>query len=401
MNEEFLSAIGQIAEEKGIDAKKVVETIGAAIAAAYRRDFGNRTEEYKADFDPQTGKARIYRVWTVAEPIVPEGGTEAVLEKPDAQVTLEEAKKKKKDAVIGDELKEEVTPKDAKYGRIAAQTAKQVIIQKIREAEREATYDVFKDKQGEILNGTVQRIEGRNVFIDLGRVTGIMPDKEQVPGEHYRLNQRIKVFLAKVDKDPKGTDIILSRADSGIIKRLFELEVPEVYGGIVEIKDVAREPGQRSKVAVFSKQDDVDAVGSCIGQRGTRIQTIISELNQEKIDIIQYEEDAAKYIANSLSPAKVISVELDEKERKAKVHVNEDQLSLAIGKRGQNVKLAARLTGWKIDIVRTGEQEVVESSEQKAAADEAVKDEPLAETGEGGVKSESAEEEGKKEAEEK
>lgn len=375
--DEFISAVSQISEEKGISAEKVIETIAAAIAAAYRRDYGKRGQDIRATFDVKTGRARIFKVMTVAEPVVPAEGGEARLQNPDAEFTLDDARKHKKDAKVGDEIFFEVTPTDPHYGRIAAQTAKQVIIQRIREAERQATFDAFKDKENEILNGTIQRIENGNIFVDLGRATGILFPSEQVPTEHYRVNQRIKVYIVKVDMTSRGTDIILSRSHPGMLRKLFELEVPEVYGGIVEIKEVAREAGVRSKVAVISHQEGVDAVGSCIGQRGTRIQTIISELSGEKIDIIQWDEDPVRFIAHALSPAKVVAVDLRDDEHKAIVHVNEDQLSLAIGKRGQNVRLAAKLTGWRIDIVKTGEAEVIEGSSE--GADEPAAEAPKAE----------------------
>jgi len=360
--DEFISTIGQIAEEKGISPDKVIETIAAAIAAAYRRDYGKRGQDIRATFDVKTGRSRIYKVMTVSEPMVPEEGGEARLQNPDAEFTLEEAQEHKKDAKVGEEIFFEVTPTDPNYGRIAAQTAKQVIIQRIREAERNATFEAFKGKEGEILNGTIQRIENGNIFIDLGRATGVLFPSEQASTEHYRVNQRIKAYVVKVESTSRGTDIILSRSHPGMLKKLFELEVPEVYSGIVEIKSVAREAGQRSKVAVISHQEGVDAVGSCIGQRGTRIQTIISELSGEKIDIIQWDDDPVKFIAQALSPAKVVAVDLQQDDHKAVVHVNEDQLSLAIGKRGQNVRLAAKLTGWRIDIVKTGDSTVVEGS---------------------------------------
>lgn len=372
-NEEFLRAINQIAEEKGISPEQVIETIAAAIAAAYRRDYGKRGQDIRATFDPKTGQAKIYKVMTVIDPDAETEHEDS--EKPEdekrfhanqeAEFTLEEAKEHKSDAKIGDEIFFDVTPKDPHYGRIAAQTAKQVIIQRIREAERTAVYDEFRGKEGEIVNGTIQRIENGNVFVDLGRTTGILFPSEQVPTEHYRMGQRIKVYVVKVELTSRGTDIILSRSHPGMLRKLFELEVPEVYSGVVEIQAVARESGQRAKVAVISRQEDVDAVGSCIGQRGTRIQTVISELSGEKIDIIQWDEDPVRFIANSLSPAKVVAVDVRESERKAIVHVDEDQLSLAIGKRGQNVRLAAKLTGWRIDVVKTGEAEVVEGSSEE------------------------------------
>lgn len=363
----FLTAIAQIAEEKGIPQEKVVETIAAAIAAAYRRDYGRRTQDIRAVFDPQTGRARIFKVMTVVEPPEDPDTKEKRLSNPDAEFTLADALTHKKDAKLEEEIFFEVTPTDPRYGRIAAQTAKQVIIQRIREAERQSVYDAFKGREGELVNGTIQRIEGGNIFIDLGRTTGILFPSEQVPTEHYRLNQRLKVYVTSVAMTNRGTDIILSRAHPGMLQKLFELEVPEIFAGIVEIIAIARDPGVRSKVAVQSHQDGVDPVGSCIGQRGTRIQTIIAELSGEKIDIIQWNPDAVRFAANSLSPAKVVAVDIREGERKAIVHVNEDQLSLAIGKRGQNVRLAAKLTGWRIDIVKTGEGEKVEGTSEGAA----------------------------------
>ncbi len=378
-HEEFSSAITQIAEEKGISIEKVIETIAAAIAAAYRRDYGRRGQDIRATFDAKTGKSRVFKVMTVTEPTAPAEGEEPRLQNPDAEFTLSDAQKHKADVKIGEEIFFEVTPEDLHYGRIAAQTAKQVIIQRIREAERQATFDAFKGKENEILNGTIQRVENGNVFVDLGRATGILFPSEQVPSEHYRVNQRLKTFVVKVEMTSRGTDIILSRSHPGMLRKLFELEVPEVYSGIVEIRAVARESGVRSKVAVVSRQDGVDAVGSCIGQRGTRIQTIIAELSGEKIDIIQWDQDPVRFVAHALSPAKVVAVDLREYEQKAIVHVNEDQLSLAIGKRGQNVRLAAKLSGWRIDIVKTGEASVIEGSSEvseAAAADESVPQEP-------------------------
>jgi len=374
--DEFAAAITQIAEEKGIDPNKVIETIAAAIAAAFRRDYGKRGQDIRATFDVKTGRARIFKVMTVVEPTATIEGEEPKVLNPDAEFTLEEAIKEKPEAKIGDEISTEVTPTDPNYGRIAAQTAKQVIIQRIREAERSATYEAFKGKEGEILNGTIQRIENGNIFVDLGRATGVLFPSEQVPTEHYRINQRVKVYLVKVELTSRGTDIILSRSHPGMMKKLFELEVPEVYSGIVEIKAVAREAGQRSKVAVLSNQDGVDAVGSCIGQRGTRIQTVISELSGEKIDIIQWDDDSTRFITQALSPAKIVTVDLQNDEHKAVVHVNEDQLSLAIGKRGQNVRLAAKLTGWRIDIVKSGEEAVIVEG-ASATPDDEIKPEEM------------------------
>lgn len=359
----FGAAIDQIVSEKGISKEKVLETIEAALAAAYRKDYGERGQDIRAEFNETDGGARVYKVVTVVE--------DEELENEEAQITLDEAKKDDKDAEIGKEYVEDVTPDDPNYGRVAAQTAKQVIIQRIREAERDATYEEFKEKEGEIISGIVQRIDGDVVFIDIGRTTGVLPPSEQVRGERYRANQRIRLYVVKVDVASRDPEIVLSRSHPGMLRRMFELEVPEIFAGSVEIKSIAREASERSKVAVWAKEEGVDPVGACIGQRGTRIQTIIAELSGEKIDIIQWDEDPARYIANALSPARVMAVDVYEKDKRAVAHVEEYQLSLAIGKRGQNVRLAAKLTGWRIDVVKAGEEESVEggASPDEEAAD--------------------------------
>lgn len=343
----FGSAIDQIVAEKGISKEKVLETIEAALAAAYRKDYGERGQDIRAEFNEDDASARIYKVMTVV--------TDEELENPAAQVALTEAVKTDAEAIVGKEYVEEVTPTDPNYGRVAAQTAKQVIIQRIREAEREAVFDEYKEKEGEIISGIVQRIEGDTVYVDIGRTTGILFPSEQVQGERYRVNQRIRVYVVKVDLSSHGPEILLSRSHPGMLRRLFELEVPEIFAGSVEIKAIAREASQRSKIAVWAKEEGIDPVGACIGQRGTRIQTIIAELSGEKIDIIQWDEDPARFIANALSPARVIAVDVFEDEKRAVAHVEEHQLSLAIGKKGQNVRLAAKLAGWRIDIVKAGE----------------------------------------------
>ncbi|KKT92790.1 MAG: hypothetical protein A3E37_04770 [Candidatus Andersenbacteria bacterium RIFCSPHIGHO2_12_FULL_46_9] len=348
----FGSAIDQLVSEKGISREKVLETIEAALAAAYRKDYGEKGQDIRAEFNEVDGSAHVYKVMTVVE--------EDGVENPVAQITLTEATKQDKEAEVGKEYVEDVTPEDPHYGRVAAQTAKQVIIQRIREAEREATFEEFKDKEGEIISGIVQRVEGDTVYVDIGRTTGVLPSSEQVRGERYRPNQRIRVFVVRVDVASREPEIVLSRSHPGMLRRLFELEVPEIFAGSVDIKAIAREASERSKVAVWAKEEGIDPVGACIGQRGTRIQTIIAELSGEKIDIIQWDEDAARYIANALSPARVVAVDVYEKEKRAVAHVEEHQLSLAIGKRGQNVRLAAKLTGWRIDIVKAGEEEPVE-----------------------------------------
>jgi len=368
----FGSAIEQLVSEKGISREKVLETIEAALAAAYRKDLGERGQDIRAEFDEVSGQARIYRVVTV----IPD---EEEVENEAAQISLAEALKKDPAAEAGKEYVEDVTPNDPHYGRVAAQTAKQVIIQRIREAEREAVFEEFKDKEGEIISGIVQRVEGDVAFVDIGRTTGVLPPSEQVRGERYRLNQRVRVYVVRVSLDTREPEILLSRSHPGMLRRLFELEVPEIFAGSVEIKAIAREASERSKVAVQATEEGIDPVGACIGQRGTRIQTIIAELSGEKIDIIQWDDDPARYIANALSPARVVAVDIFSEEKRAVAHVEEFQLSLAIGKRGQNVRLAAKLTGWRIDIVKAGDEESVEAAaapiETKAAAEQ-----PISET---------------------
>ncbi len=346
----FGAAIDQIVAEKGISKEKVLETIEAALAAAYRKDYGERGQDIRAEFNEVDGTARIYRVMTV----VPD----EEIENPAAQIVLGEAVKRDSEAAVGKEYVEDVTPADPHYGRVAAQTAKQVIIQRIREAEREAVYNEYKEKAGEIISGIVQRVEGETVLVDIGRATGVLFPGEQVRGERYRVNQRIRVYVVTVEMSNRGPEIVLSRSHPGMLRRLFELEVPEIFAGSVEIKAIAREASERSKVAVWAKEEGIDPVGACIGQRGTRIQTIIAELSGEKIDIIQWDKDLALYIANALSPAHVVAVDVFEKDKRAVAHVEENQLSLAIGKRGQNVRLAAKLTGWRIDIVKAGQEQL-------------------------------------------
>ncbi len=362
----FSLAIDQIVAEKGISKERVLETIEAAIAAAYRKDHGERGQDIRAEFNEEDGSARLFKVVTVV--------ADEEVENAAAQVSITEAKEKDKEAEVGKEYVEEVTPTDPHYGRVAAQTAKQVIIQRIREAEREATFDEYKEKEGEIISGIVQRIEGDIVFIDIGRTTGVLFPSEQVRGERYRVNQRIRIYVVKVDLSSRGPEIVLSRSHPGMLRRLFELEVPEIFAGSVEIKGIAREAGERSKISVWAKEEGIDPVGACIGQRGTRIQTIIAELSGEKIDVIQWDEDQAHYIANALSPSRVVAVDVFEADKRSIAHVDEDQLSLAIGKRGQNVRLAAKLTGWRIDIVKAGEEQAVEGGTATPDEDKATED---------------------------
>lgn len=377
----FTSAITQIAEEKGIAVDKVIETIEQAIAAAYKKDYGKKGQMIKAKLNPESGNVKFWQVKQVLDEsmIYSEEELEKMKEKkedfpsenavkeeerkvhfnPERHIMLEEAKKMNPKIKPGEELEIELQTK-IDYGRIAAQTAKQVILQRIKEVERETILGEYRSKEGEIISGIVQRIEGRNVFLDIGKTLGILTRDEQVQGEFYRPGQRLKVYILKVEESPKGPVIFLSRAYPKIISKLFELEVPEISQGSVVIKAIAREAGSRSKIAVTSTAEGVDPIGSCVGQRGTRVSAVISELGGEKIDIIEYSDKPEKFIANSLSPAKVLDVEIMPK-NKALVLVPEDQLSLAIGKDGQNVRLAAKLTGWKIDVRAPGDKEDVET----------------------------------------
>jgi N utilization substance protein A len=359
------SAIAQIAEEKGIPFEKVLEDIEAAIAAAYKKEYGKKGQTIKCKFDLETGQLKFWQTKLVVDQsmiyseeelkklekekvALPQGKPEKVRFNPEKHLMLKEAKKINPEIKVGQEL---IIPLETKsdFGRIAAQTAKQVILQKLKETERETIFDEYKKKEGEIISGILQRIEGKNVYFDIGKTIGILPKHEQIPGEFYRPGQRLKLFVLKVEKTNKGPVIFLSRAYPKFVSKLFELEVPEIAAGQVEIKSIAREAGSRTKIAVFSKVEGIDPIGAAVGQRGTRVNAVISELGGEKIDIVEYSDEPEKYIANSLSPAKVLEVKIMPK-NKALAIVPEDQLSLAIGKDGQNVRLAAKLTGWKIDV---------------------------------------------------
>jgi len=351
----FMAAINQICDEKNLEPKVVLESVEAALAAAYKKDYGSREQEVRVELDPETGGAKVFVSKEVA----------AEVEDPYLQITKPEAVKIKKGAKIGDIIEVEDFPQD--YGRIAAQTAKQVIIQRIREAERDAIVEEYKDKEGALVNGTVGRFEGRNVLVDLGKATGILFAAEQIPGERYYAGQRVKVLVKSVDAAGKLPQIALSRTAPEFVIALFELEVPEIPQGTVEIKAVAREAGSRTKIAVSSNNESVDPVGSCVGQRGTRVQAIQAELGDEKIDIIPWSEDEETFIKNALSPAKATDIKISKKAQEAKVFVPEGELSLAIGKAGQNVRLAVKLTGWKIDIEGVGgEEKEVKSKEEKS-----------------------------------
>ncbi len=349
MKSDFYTAVTQISAERGVAREVILETIEEALASAYKRAYGMK-QNITVKVDPDTGNAKVYAEKTAVDQVTD----------PATEISLQEARLIRKDAQPGDTLWVEVTPKN--FGRIAAQTAKQVLFQKIREAEREHIYEEYADRKDDIVTGTVQRFEPRAIILDLGRAEAVLPQSEQVPTERYRLNQRLKVYLLEVNKTAKGPQLIVSRTHRNLLKRLLELEVPEIANGLVEIKAIAREPGLRSKVAVWARQPGIDPVGSCIGIRGVRIQNVVNELSGEKIDIIQWDPDPKVFIANALSPAQVISVELNEAERTATVIVPERQFSLAIGKEGQNVRLAAKLTGWKIDIKSASE--VAKSAEE-------------------------------------
>ena len=385
---EFGSAIMQIAEEKGIPKNVVIETIEAALAAAYKKDYGKRGQRIRAEFSEVTGDSKFFLVKDVVDETLrefPEPGeetenSEEIPEEiegeerlprynPERDILLADAKKIKKSAKIGDTVEIKLESQ-SEYGRVAAQTAKQVIIQKIREAERDSMFSEYKEKEGEVVSGTVQRIEGRNVYIDLGKSVGVLFPSEQVRGEMLRIGQRVKVYLYKVESDPKGPGITLSRTHADMVKKLFELEVPEIFAGTVEVKSIAREAGSRTKIAVTSDEEGIDPIGSCVGQKGIRVQAVIEELGGEKIDIIEWSEKPEKFIAAAISPAKVLSVNLDEDRKEAKVTVPEDQLSLAIGKQGQNVRLAAKLTGWKIDVIGQAVQKNGAEEEQEGAEEE-------------------------------
>jgi len=423
----FLSAISQITEEKGISKEKVIGSIETAIAAAYKKEYGKKGQIVKAKLSPETGDVKFWQIKLVIDekmiysdeelgkmkeenpvpgkPYESEEkgigeGEKKVRFNPEKHIMIDEAKKIDKKLKPGDELETVLEVKED-YGRIAAQTAKQVILQKIREAERETILFEYKGKEGEIVSGIVQRIEGGNVFMDIGKAIGILTREEQIPGEFYRPGQRLRVFVLKVEDSPKGPMIFLSRSYPRIISKLFEIEVPEIAQGQVQIKSVAREAGSRSKVAVVSMADSVDPIGSMVGQRGTRVSAVINELGGEKIDIIEWSEEPEKFIANSMSPAKVIEVKIKEKNT-ALVIVPEDQLSLAIGRDGQNVRLAVKLTGWKIDVRPPEGEAAEESASAEATADKEKKaategGEPRPEEVGRGAKTEEKVEEEKKE----
>lgn len=360
------SVLDQLEEERGIPREKIIEAIEMALATAYKKEYGRRGQYIRAIFDINTGSTEFCQVKVVIDPekvIFPnedgtlpekafetrEDGEERVIFNDEQHIALENAQKIKKDIKVGDELVFPLESKDD-YGRIAAQTAKQVIIQKIREAEKISVLNEFGKKEGEIVSGTVERVERGTVFINMGRAIGILPYEEQIPGEHYKQGERIRACLMRVEETPRGIFLRLSRSTPHFLGELFKMEVPEIGAGTVEVKSISREAGARSKIAVYASDSHIDPIGSMVGQRGVRVNTVMSELGGEKIDIIEWSEDPKEFIESALSPAKIIDIKINETDKNAIVEVTEDQQSLAIGKGGQNVRLAAKLTGWRIDI---------------------------------------------------
>ena len=337
-NKELILALEDIEKKKEKKKEYLLESIESALVTAYKRNF-DALENVKVVMDKQTGATYVYSIKEVVERA----------NDPVQEISLDEAKKINKSIQIGDNVEIEIVPKN--FGRIAAQTAKQVIVQKIREAEREILYNDYSDKKGEIVSGPIQKAERGIVVMDLGKLEGVMPLKEQIPTENYNVNDKIKAYVVDVEKGEKGApQVIVSRSHPDFVRKLLEFEIPEIYEGLIEIKSVSRDPGKRSKVAVYSQDPNIDPVGSCVGQRGIRIQNVINELHGEKIDVIEWNPDISIYIAAALLPAKIMAVDSKEDEKFAQVIVPDDQLSLAIGKAGQNARLAARLTNWKIDI---------------------------------------------------
>lgn len=384
------SALEQLEEERKIPKEKIIEAIEQALAAAYKKDYGKKGQIIRAHFNEDTGETEFYQVKIIVDDsLVKQVDETSETEESDSEenddgddrvrfndehhIMIDDAKKIKNDAEVEEEI---IFPLEAMedFGRIAAQTAKQVIIQKIREAERGSIIDEYGDKEGEIINGYIQKVERGMVYIDFARATGIMPKEEQIPGEFYRRGDRIRAYLYSVEETPRGVNLKLSRTHPKFLEALFAIEAPEIASGVVEIKAIAREPGSRSKIAVFSNDEHIDPVGSCVGQKGSRVTTVMAELGGEKIDIIPWSEDPIVFIGNSLSPAKALDIEMDEEGHKTTVEVADEELSLAIGKGGQNVRLAAKLTGWRIDIKGIS-GEVISSDSDEEDIEEAITEE--------------------------
>lgn len=356
MNEEFVGALKELVKEKGICEELLFTTIQDAMVAAYKKNYANintSAQNVKVSINRESGAINVY-----AQKIVVDEVYDDVTE-----IALEDAKELNPKYEVDDVVDIEVTPKN--FGRVAAQLAKQVVTQRIKEAERNIIYDEYKEKEFDIITGTILRKDKGMVFVNLGKLEGIIGPNEQIPNEEYKFNEKLKLYIVEVKNGTKGPQIHVSRTHPGLVKRLFELEVPEIFDGVVEIKSISREAGSRSKIAVYSNDEEVDPMGACVGPKGVRVQNIVNELKNEKIDIIKWSKDPEEFIANSLSPAKVLSVEVDEENKSAKVVVDDNQLSLAIGKEGQNVRLAAKLTNWKIDIKSKSQKEALDEEEEK------------------------------------
>jgi N utilization substance protein A len=354
MHQQFMAAVRQLCNEKNLPEEVILEIVEAAIKTAYRKDYGNKDQILDVEIDPKTENVSVYVVKIVVDKV----------ENEETEISLEDARKMNKNITTEEEIRMDVTPMS--YGRIAAQAAKQVIIQRIQEAERDIMYDTFKDRENELINALIHRVDNNNVYVELGGVTALLPGREQISTEQYYGGQRIKLYLDKVVKTTKGPQLLISRTHPKLVEKLMELEIPEIKAGTVEIKGVAREPGVRCKVAVSSTDEQVDPIGACVGQNGVRVQSVTQELSGERIDVIPWNENAAQYIVESLKPAKITNVEVDEGAHLAKVYVTQDQRALAIGKGGQNVRLASNLTGWEIDIMDVEGDVAAQGAESEA-----------------------------------
>lgn len=371
MKSDLMDAIHQIEKDRGIEKEILIEAIEAALITAYKKYFGS-SQNVRVAIDEETGKVGVFSQIAIVDEVVD----------PMFEIHIDEARKTNSNYEVGDIVEKEVTPRN--FGRIAAQTAKQVVVQRIREAERNVIYNEFSNRESEIVTGIIQRFSRGVIFVNLGKIEALLLQSEQIQDETYGQGDRIKTYILEVKKTTKGPQVLVSRTHPGLVKRLFELEVPEIHDGIVEVKGISREAGSRTKIAVFSMDENVDSVGACVGQRGVRVQNIVEELNGEKIDIIKWSEDPKEYIANSLSPSKVTRVEVEENEKSATVVVPDYQLSLAIGKEGQNARLAAKLTGWKIDIKSESQYDEIKNRQEQEA------DEKAAQSGEADVEPSSA-----------
>lgn len=365
VNKEFLDAMAELEQTKGIKMEVLLEALEDALISAYKKNYGS-SQNVRVEINREDGDIHVYyRKEVVAE-----------VENDKIEMSLEEAQSYDPEFEVGDMFESEVTPRS--FGRIAAQTAKQVIVQRIREAERNVIYDAYAKAEGEIVRGEIVRIEGRNVIVNIGKTEAVLTPSDQIPGEHYTIGDTIKVYVEEVRKGNRGTYIMISRTQPGLLSRLLEQEVPEIYDGIVEIKAVVRDPGSRAKVAVFSNDEDVDAMGACVGARGMRVQNVVEELSGEKVEIVEWSENLGQFISNAVGPAKALEVDVDEENRTARVLVADNQLSLAIGRRGQNARLAVRLTACKIDIESESQRAVRLASQQEELFAEPAASEPEA-----------------------